>query len=142
MAKTTTKRAPVPLPEVDEAPAAADNPWRCEEMPVVVLEAECAFSADNAKATIVVEHEGTDFPRAIEELGSTASRNLAISYASAAGVGDARLNGNIEGPYAVNEEGTPLEEVKGPGGKPYPPQHPKMQPYRYRANVPVCRKLV
>ncbi len=108
----------------------------------MVLEDECQFAADNSKATIFLENQNLDFPRAIEELGSVDSRNLAIGYASKCGVGDARQNGNIIGPYAVNEDGVPLDEVADQRGKPYPPQHPKMQPRKYRVEVPICRKLV
>lgn len=136
------KRAPVPVPVQEEPPVAEASQWRLDEVPIVVLESECAFSADNSKASIVLEHQGTNFPRAIEELVSTDARNLALQYASAAGVGDARLNGNVEGPYPVNEDGVSLDEVKGAGNKPLPPQHPKMQPARYRVSVPVCRKLI
>jgi hypothetical protein len=67
---------------------------------------------------------------------------MAIGYAAKQGVPDPRVNGNLDGPYAVNDDGQSLDEVKDDSGNSLPPAHPKMQPAAYRVAVPVCRKLV
>lgn len=108
-----------------------------------IVEAECSFAADRSAGVIVVESSNEDFPRAIEELASAEARQMAIGYAVTRGVADARQNGNVVGPYAINSEGTPLDKVPvGPDGQPLPHGHPLKQVAGYRVEVPVCRRLV
>lgn len=135
MSKTYYTTQPVPAP----APVQA-NPW--QRGTLVVVEPECHFAADRSRARIVVESTNDDLPRSIEDLQSTDSRNLAVAYASAMGVGDARLNGNVEGPYAINDDGVSLDEVADQQGGPLPYDHPKMKVAAYRCVVPVTRKLL
>lgn len=112
-------------------------------MGLKVVEAASKFTDDNGQGVIVVECDrATDFNIAIEELQGIAARNLAIKYATEKGVGDARINGNIGYPYPVNAKGVSLEQVKDENGNSLPPQHPLMQPARYRTDVPVTRRLV
>lgn len=108
----------------------------------VIAEAS-KFTDDNSSGVVVVESErNSEFNLAIEDLQGVGARNLAIKYATERGVGDARINGNIGYPYPVNSQGKSLEAVKDENGNSLPPQHPLMQPARYRTDVPVTRRLV
>ena len=112
-------------------------------MGLKVIPEACKFTEDGGQGVVTVECDRTQqFNLAIEELQGTASRGLAIRYAAERGMGDPRINGNIGYPYAVNAEGLSLELVKGEDGNPLPQQHPRMQPARYRVDVPVTRRLV
>lgn len=118
-----------------------ENPWQRGNL--FIAEAECEFAADRGKANITVQCSDTvAFNLAIEELQSVTSRELAVAYAAAHGMGDPRQNGNIIGPFACNEDGVPLDEVNDGTGKPLSAKHPKMQPYLYKVIVPVMRKLI
>lgn len=111
--------------------------------PLFVVVEQCKFAADRSAATITVEARRRDnFSLAIEDLQGTPARHLAISFAAQQGVPDPRQNGNVVGPYPVNSEGTPLENVVDQAGQPLPQQDPRMQPAAYRVDVPVCRRLV
>jgi hypothetical protein len=103
----------------------------------------CQFSSDLSKATITIESDlpGPPFTDGIYELEQVGARNLAIAYAGQVGMGVAHLNGNTSSVYPVNSDGVPLHEVRGPAGEPLPPQHPKMQPARYRIDVPVTKPI-
>jgi hypothetical protein len=46
------------------------------------------------------------------------------------------------GPYPINEDGIPLDQLKQQNGEPYPAAHPKAQPAAYRVDVKVCRKMI
>ncbi len=112
-------------------------------MALFVVEAACQFTADYSQGSIVIESDNnTEFPLAIEELGSTAARNLALGYAAQQGIPDPRINGNPSGAYPINSKGVSLDQVRDGAGKAVPPQHPEMQISRYRIDIPVCRKLV
>ena len=112
-------------------------------MGLQVVEQATKFTSDRSHGTVVIESDITQqFPMAIEELGSVDARNLAIGFAAAHGVPDPRINGQTPGAYPINMDGLSLEMVKGEDGKPLPPQSPKMQPARYRIDIPICRKLV
>ena len=101
------------------------------------------FTDDNGQGVVVIECDRTtDFNVAIEELQGIAARNLAIKFAAERGMGDPRINGSIGYPYAVNSQGRSLEMVKDEAGNSLPPQHPLMQPAKYRTDVPVTRRLV
>ena len=108
-----------------------------------VVEKLCEFGADMSSGRIMIQsNEDSNFGQAIEELSSVEARNLAIAHAAKNGMADPRINGTVEHPFAVNEYGKSLDEVKDADGNSLPPQHPKMQPAAYRVSVPVCRKLV
>lgn len=112
-------------------------------MGLKVIPEASKFTDDNGQGVVVVECDrASDFNLAIEELQGIAARNLAIKFAVERGVGDARINGNIGYPYPVNSKGVSLEMVKDENGNSLPPQHPLMQPARYRTDVPVTRRLV
>lgn len=112
-------------------------------MAMGIIESACDFSPDMSKGTVVIEcdAEQGNFAKAFDELGTQEARAVALAYASRKGMGSARLNGNVDGPYAVNSKGQPLDEVRGENGKPLPQQHPTMQPARYRITVPVCQPI-
>lgn len=109
-----------------------------------VVEKASRFEADLSRGVVVIESDDTNFPMAIDELSSVEARNRAIGFAAVNGMGDPRINGNVVGPYAINNDGVPLEAVRDPVNPAVslPPTHPKMQPARYRADVPVTRRLV
>ena len=69
------------------------------------------------------------------------ARALAQGYAAQLGIAPAFINGNVIGPYPVNKEGLSLEHVRDEHGHPLPANHARMQPARYRVDVPVCRPL-
>lgn len=110
---------------------------------IVVAEAS-KFADDMSHGVVVVECvEPREFNLAIEELSAVAARQLALGYAASRGVADPRINGSPGFPYPVNKDGQSLEQVKdGETGEPLPAKHPKMQPARYRIDIPVTRRLV
>src|SRR3954469_14600933 len=98
-------------------------------MALGVVEDRCEFSGDMRAGKIVVEsaYENTpeNFQKAFHELQEgAAARQLAIQYAATQGMASPRINGNVVGPYAVNAEGVPLEEVRGPKNETFMPAHP------------------
>ena len=97
------------------------------------------FSADRSQGTIVVESSESNFPKAIDELSSVRARNLALQYAATQGVSGPCINGSVGSAYPVNANGLTQEQVKEASADPLPPQHPDLQPFRYRVDVPVCR---
>lgn len=103
------------------------------------------FSEDMSHGTVVVESDAQ--PRrgsnnAIDELQSTAARNLAIGHAAQRGMADPRLNGMTVPTYPVNQKGIPLDQVRDDKGQQLPPVHPEMKVWRFRAEIQVTRKLV
>lgn len=108
----------------------------------VVTEA-CVFQPDGSRGMVVIESDavGPPFTEAFSELEGSASVSLAQQYATTQGCSPAYLNGNKIGPYPVNAEGLSLEQVRGPKGEALPQQHPRMQPAKYRVEVPVSRPL-
>lgn len=108
-----------------------------------VVEALCKTTQAAVSGVVVLESDLTDFPRAIDELSSADARNLAVAHASRImGLGDARQNGNHHHPYPINLHGEPIENLTDADHLPLPPTHERMQPVRYRAEFPVCRRLV
>lgn len=111
-----------------------------------IVVAACDFADDRSRGTVVVESDlgpkGGNFQEAFSELESQGTVQMAQAYAAQCGCAPARINGNKIGPYPVNSEGLSLENVKDSGGRNLPPQHPRMQPLRYRVDVPVCRPLM
>lgn len=108
-----------------------------------VVESASKFSDDYGQGAITVESDIREpLSLAIEELQTIEARNLAIRYAASKGVSDPRVNGNTSSAYPVNVEGVPLEEVKDESGLALPAHHPKMQPSRYRVDIPICKRLV
>jgi hypothetical protein len=109
-----------------------------------VVEKACQVTADRARATVVVESDIVhDFSQAIEELQGVDARNVALGWAAGQGVADPRINGNIDGCYPINAQGLSLDQVRDPKtGQSLPQQHPLMQPARYRADVPITKRLV
>lgn len=112
-------------------------------MAMGVVESACEFSPDISRGVVVVESDAEqgEFSRAFDELNSLDARNMAIGYAAVRGMGSARINGNLIGPYPVNSEGLPLDSVRDEKGQSLPQTHPRMQPARYRLAVPVCRPI-
>ncbi len=103
----------------------------------------CQFEADRSRGVVVVESDcaGPPFTDAFQELDGMACVQLAQSFAASVGCAPARLNGNKEGPYAVNDDGLSLDQVKDSKGNALPQTHPKMQPHRYRVSVPVTQPM-
>lgn len=108
-----------------------------------IVEGACQFTADRSRGVVVVEsdRDGPPFNESFFELEASDARQYAIGYAQVMGVTPPRINGNTQGPYPVNSEGLALDQVRGDNGQPLPPQHPRMQPKRYRIDVPVCSAL-
>ena len=109
-----------------------------------VVEDKSSLSADRSHATVFIQSRvnRAPFGLAIEELGSTAARRLAQSFAAARGVATPSINGNNVGPYPVNDDGIPLDQIADATGKPLDPQHAKMQPAAYRVEIPIAAKLL
>jgi len=111
-----------------------------------VVESACRFQPDMSRGNVVVESscDGRTggFQEAFSELDSMDARSMATGFAARHGMGDPRINGNVSSPYPVNADGVSLEAVKDGEGNPLPQTHPKMQPARYRVDVPVTRRLV
>lgn len=112
-------------------------------MSLLIVEAACQTTPDRSRGMIVVESdcEGPPFTDAFHELDSQDARALAQGYAAQLGIAPAFINGNVQGPYPVNFEGLSLEHVRDGDGKALPQNHPRMQPKRYRVDVPVTRPL-
>jgi len=112
-------------------------------MSLTIVTERSKFEPDMSRGTVVVESDsgGPPFNEAFAELDGVAATNLACQFAASLGCAPAYLNGNKLGPYAVNEAGVPLDEVRGPGGRPLPQTDPLMQPARYRVDVPVTRPM-
>lgn len=110
---------------------------------ITVIPQDCEIAPDLSRGTIVIESDksGPPFHEAFEELKDMATRNHALQYATTVGIAGALMNGNLDGPYAVNKEGVPLDRVRGPGNTALPPSHELMQPHRYRISVPVHKKM-
>ena len=110
-----------------------------------IVEDESTFAADRSSGIIVVEStldKVGEFPQAIDELQSAAARNLALGYAATRGMSDPYVNGNVDGPFAVNHDLVQISDVQEKNASsPLPPSSPELQPYRYRAAVPVCRRM-
>jgi hypothetical protein len=111
---------------------------------LLVVESACQFAPDRSKGVVVIESDcsGPPFTAAFTELDSAEARRLAIVYAQSAGVVPPRINGNVIGPYPVNSEGMSFENIHDEQGQPLPAGHPRMQPKRYRIDVPVCASLM
>lgn len=114
-------------------------------MSLGIVAKACTYDESRARGVIVVESDiggaGGNFGGAFEELNAPDARKLAQGYAASQGVAQARINGNIQGPYPVNSEGKSLDAIKDEDGNPLDPKHPRMQPARYRIDVPVCTPL-
>jgi hypothetical protein len=108
-----------------------------------VVESACEFEPDRSRGKIVIESDchGPPFTDAFSELEGQASVQLAQQFACTVGCAPAYLNGNKIGPYPVNSEGLSLEQVRDKDGKTLPQTHPRMQPSRYRVDVPVTRPI-
>ncbi len=113
------------------------------EVKLQVVENASTFTSDLSGGVIVVEStEKSAFNLAIDELLTAEARVLALGYAASRGVADPRVNGSTSSPYPVNREGTPLDMVKDERGQSLPATHPRMQPARYRVDIPVTRRLI
>jgi hypothetical protein len=108
-----------------------------------IIEDATTIEPNLLKGNIVVESDksGPPFNAAFDELNETTAIVFAQNYAAQCGISPAYVNGSKIGPYPVNSEGVPLEQVTGPDKKPLKPTHPLMQPHRYRIEVPVARPL-
>lgn len=103
----------------------------------------CKFEPDMSKGIVVIESTlgGPPYNDAHDELNAKDAISLAQQYASQLGMAPAWLNGNKQGPYAVNAEGIPLGDVRGPKGEQLDPKHPRMQPAKYRTDIPLSRPV-
>jgi hypothetical protein len=109
---------------------------------LTVVQDQCKFADDMSAGTIVIESSNPNLGLAIEELGSMDARNLATKHASMVGMADPRINGNTGSAYPINAKGESVLTLTDGAGQALPPQHPDKQPVKYRADIPVCRKLV
>jgi hypothetical protein len=109
-----------------------------------VIDSACRFSDDLSKGVIVIESDLPSFPDAINELKEGyGARNLATHTAAVrAGISSARINGNVSGAYAVNKEGTPLDQVRDANNQPLDQRHERMQPAHYRVDVPISKPIM
>ena len=113
----------------------------------VVTKASTA-TADRSKAQIVIEStlgsSGGSFQAAFDELNDPQTRAVAQQYAASIGMGTPRINGNVIGPYAVNSDGIPLDEIKrtDENGAALPATLPQFQPAHYRVTVPLCQPIM
>lgn len=105
---------------------------------VTVVPDKSTFDTDLHRGTVVLESADRDFARAIETLRSAEVRNLAIAHAAKQGMSGPRINGNVT-VYPVNLDGLPLDQVVDASGQTPAQTHPRMQPRRYRVDVPVAR---
>lgn len=106
-----------------------------------VIESASEIAADGGRGRVVVESDcgGPPFTKAFAELESQDTRNLALNWAGTHGISSASLNGFSSAPYPVNVDGRSMEAIRGEKGEALPQNHQKMQPARYRVDVPVCR---
>lgn len=113
-------------------------------MALQIVEAACRFEPDMSRGLVVIESDqgSGHFQQAFFELESQDARHLALGYAARAGMGDTRINGNLSGIYPINSEGLSLELVRDEKQQPLPQTHARMQPHRYRVDVPVTRRLI
>lgn len=113
-------------------------------MPLTVIGDKCHLEPDRSRGTVVLQSSfGVgEFSQAFDELNALSARQYAQSVAAQNGVTAPRINGNVVGPYPVNADGEPLDEVKGPDNKPLPQTHPRMQVAFYRLDVPVASPIV
>ena len=113
-------------------------------MGLQVVEQASKVDESGSDAVVVVESdEVTNFGLAIEELQSSTAKHMACQWASQKGLAPAACKPHGAGAYPINGEGLSLEYVLDEETKePLPPQHPRMQPARYRIDVPVARRLI
>ena len=110
-------------------------------MSLIVVQDACEFTPDRSRGTVVIESDIThEFPQAIEELGSTEGKNVAMQFAAQIGCSSPCINGIASAPYAINAEGYQLDQVVDKHGQRLPPQHPRMQIARYRIDIPVAQR--
>jgi hypothetical protein len=100
------------------------------------------FAPNLYSGRVVLETAADNFGAEIEALSSIEAKNCALRYAAQCGVPDPCLNGLVQAPYAVNKDGIPLDEVRGPNGETLPYTHQDMQVSRYQVAVPVHRRLI
>lgn len=108
-----------------------------------VVESACDFSGDLSRGNVVLESDcdGPPFNEAHDELKGRDAVTTAQAYAAQRGCSPAHLNGQPIGPYPVNADGEPLDRVRDGKGDALPQTHPRMQPARYRIDVPVTRPM-
>lgn len=83
------------------------------------------------------DKSGPPFQEAFDELNDREAINLAMDFAARLGISPPRLNGSKIGPYPVNADGIPLEEVRGERNEVLPQTDLRMEPKSYRIDVPV-----
>lgn len=113
-------------------------------MAVHVVAKACRIEPDCSRGVITLESDlggGGNFADAIYELEASETRNFALGAAARAGISNPHINGNLSGIYPVNSEGLSLDQVKDEKGEALPARHPRMQPARYRIDVPVSRPI-
>lgn len=117
-------------------------------MSLQVVTKDCTATPDRSKAQIVIQSTlgitDGNFQAAFDELNDPQTRAVAQQYAASIGMGTPRINGNVIGPYAVNADGVPLDEVKrtDENGVALPASMPQFQPAHYRVTVPLCQPIM
>jgi hypothetical protein len=108
-----------------------------------VIEDKCKFTQARDKAFIVVQssYGSGEFQKAFHELKEgTGARELAQGYAAEHGLSSSHINGSVEGPYPVNDEGISLDAVVSPDqNNPWLADHPKRQPKNYRVDIQLIK---
>lgn len=109
-----------------------------------IVEEASHFQPDGSRGVVVVESDAATaapFHASFDELTSPDAIAKAQAYAIAQGCSPAMLNGNKSSPYPVNADGKSLEQVTDEKGNSLPQTHPKMQPARYRIDIPLARGM-
>jgi hypothetical protein len=91
------------------------------------------------KGSVVIECETNDVHQAHEHLQSIKAKKMALDYAAQKGLVPPSINGNVQGPYPVNEEGQDYAEAFEKYGLDV---NKNFKISKYRITVPVCRSLI
>ena len=102
--------------------------------PLRIVEEAGKFTDGASHGTIVVTCDLDDNNAVFDALMSTAAVNLAMNYGVTKGMASPGLNGSKIGPYPVNSEGVPLDEV---AARNLPEGDPATQAVAYRIDIPL-----
>lgn len=111
-------------------------------MALTVVVSKSEFQPDASRGVVVIESDiGPPFTGAFDELQSLDAVKMAQQYAAAKGCSPPMVNGNKIGPYAITAEGLSLDQVKDKDGNVLPQSDPRMQPAKFRLDVPMARSI-